>query len=200
MSQSNNNKKFARNENQSIFIFSNHYRATLSDRLSSYYGNFRSILLGRRSTYDVEETFPTADDSHPSTFKEKEAVTEGKPKLVEKWFELIIFFSQLINVGLETRSNNSVVPLLSKDDVSITCAVTKCGTMWCLTSCFRVCSPWCKSRNINLSKGSLLKLLERKLFETRNDLCESLWNSIAIIKFRLTISYYVCKHACVFLW
>lgn len=141
MSQSNNNKKFARNENQSIFIFSNHYRATLSDRLSSYYGNFRSILLGRRSTYDVEETFPTADDSHTSTFKEKEAVTEGKPKLVEKWFELIIFFSQLINVGLETRFNNSVVPLLSKDDVSITCAVTKCGTMWCLTSCFRVCSP-----------------------------------------------------------
>lgn len=61
-------------------------RATLSDRLSSYYGNFRSILLGRRSTYDVEETFPTADDSHTSTFKEKEAVTEEislKPKCLD---------------------------------------------------------------------------------------------------------------------
>lgn len=61
-------------------------RATLSDRLSSYYGNFRSILLGRRSTYDVDETFPTADDSHPSTFKEKETIAEEislRPKCLD---------------------------------------------------------------------------------------------------------------------
>lgn len=136
--------KFARS--QSLYIFPDNYRATLSDRLSSYYGNFRSILLGRRSTYDVDETFPTADDSHPSTFKEKETVAEGKQKLVEKRFEPDNLLTNNQYWIKNTRSTNLAFPFLSKDDVSITCIVTKhCAkaTMRCLTyaSCFRVCLP-----------------------------------------------------------
>lgn len=110
---------------QSLYIFPDNYRATLSDRLSSYYGNFRSILLGRRSTYDVDETFPTADDSHPSTFKEKETVAEGKQKLVEKRFEPDNLLTNNQYWIKNTRSNNLAFPFLSKDDVSITCIVTK---------------------------------------------------------------------------
>lgn len=115
--------KFARS--QSLYIFPDNYRATLSDRLSSYYGNFRSILLGRRSTYDVDETFPTADDSHPSTFKEKETVAEGKQKLVEKRFEPDNLLTNNQYWIKNTKSNNLAFPFLSKDDVSITCIVTK---------------------------------------------------------------------------
>lgn len=115
--------KFARS--QSLYIFPDNYRATLSDRLSSYYGNFRSILLGRRSTYDVDETFPTADDSHPSTFKEKETVAEGKQKLVEKPFEHDNLLTNNQYWIKNIRSDNLAFPFLSKDDVSITCIVTK---------------------------------------------------------------------------
>lgn len=61
-------------------------RASLGDRLSSYYGNIRSILLGRRSTYEVEETFPNVDEGHSTTAKEKEATAEEislKPKCLD---------------------------------------------------------------------------------------------------------------------